>query len=128
MPERVLVTGDREWKSYKTVLWMLWVVRETEGIEVLIEGEARGADKMSRQAALELGVPEENILKFPADWNKYGRAAGPIRNRQQFNEGKPTLVIAFHLNIAKSKGTADMMDVAVKAGVRTVLVDFEVPG
>lgn len=107
---------------------MLRAIHETDGIEVLIEGEARGADLMSRQAALELGIPEERILKFPADWAKHGRAAGPIRNRQQFNEGKPTLVIGFHLNIAKSKGTADMLEVAHRAGVRTILIDFEVAG
>ena len=88
-------------------------------VAFLIEGEAPGADRMSREVALELGFPDERILKYPANWSKYGRAAGPMRNREQFkNNGRPPdLVLAFHDDFEKSRGTRDMVSVAEEAGV-----------
>jgi hypothetical protein len=68
--------------------------------------------------AEELGIP---VLSFPADWARFGRAAGPIRNQRMLDEGKPTLVLAFHNNIVESKGTKDMVKRARKAGIRVRL-------
>jgi hypothetical protein len=60
-----------------------------------------------------MGLPVES---FPADWEQYGRAAGPIRN-QQMLEAKPDRVFAFHEDLEHSKGTGDMVRRARKAGV-----------
>ena len=59
---------------------------------------------------------------FPADWKKYGRAAGPIRNKQMLNEGKPDLVLAFHTNIENSKGTKSMIQIAKKSEIKIILI------
>ena len=69
---------------------------------------------MGRHAAERLGIP---VLPFPADWRKHGLKAGPIRNRQQFVEGKPTLGLAFHDFLENSKGTLDMVSIMRNAGV-----------
>lgn len=45
------------------------------------------------------------------------RQAGPIRNEQMLQEGQPDKVLAFHENLAQSRGTADMVRRAAKAGV-----------
>ena len=50
------------------------------------------------------------IAVYPADWKKYGRAAGPIRNLQMLDNGKPDICYAFHDCIEKSKGTKDMVN------------------
>lgn len=81
---------------------------------VIIEGECEGADILCRDVAKELGL---EYIPFHADWTKYGRAAGPIRNSRQLKEGKPTECLAFHNNIRKSQGTADMVAKCRKAGV-----------
>tara|TARA_Y100000310_G_scaffold244963_1_gene249880 strand:+ start:4034 stop:4294 length:261 start_codon:yes stop_codon:yes gene_type:complete len=73
-----------------------------------------GADQMARQVCTELGIKVE---RFPADWHLYGRAAGVLRNQQMLDEGKPDLVLAFHDELESSKGTADMVRRAKKAGV-----------
>jgi YspA, cpYpsA-related SLOG family len=112
--ERVLICGDRNWNDYGTILRELSKVQQSSKVEVVIEGEANGADSFGRAAATVLGIP---VLAFPADWRKHGRAAGPIRNRQMLNEGNPTLVLAFHNFIENSKGTKDMVNVARNAGV-----------
>lgn len=110
---RVLICGDRGWTDYSLILSVLSAIHTATPVEVVIEGEANGADKLGRRAAEQLGIP---VLPFPADWKQFGRAAGPIRNRQQHREGKPTLVLAFHSDLANSKGTKDMVEVARAAG------------
>lgn len=54
---------------------------------------------------------------FPADWKKYGRAAGPIKNKEMLEyilEGDP-IVVAFW--DGQSRGTKDMISKAKEAGV-----------
>ncbi len=109
---RVLVCGDRNWSGIDPIKRELMLAAPS----VVIEGEARGADTLARKAAEELGIPVE---PYPANWTKYGRAAGVLRNQQMLDEGKPDLVLAFHPDISKSKGTADMVRRAKKAGIRT---------
>jgi hypothetical protein len=122
---RVLICGDREWKNYVRLLACVRKAYATERIDVVIEGECRGADKMGRMAAEYVGLTVENggVLPFPAHWNKYPRgAAGPIRNQQMLDEGKPTEVWAFHNDITTSTGTADMVRRSLKAGLTTYLI------
>lgn len=104
---RVLVCGDRNWHNYEFIYEILSNYKDE--IDVVIEGEAKGADSMAGLAAELLGIP---VLKFPADWDRYGRAAGPIRNTQMLNEGNPDLVIAFHNDVTQSKGTKNMIEQA----------------
>jgi len=61
------------------------------------------------------------VAAYPAQWDKYGRAAGYIRNRQMLVEGKPDSVFAFHERISTSKGTKHMMEIAAAAGVPVIL-------
>jgi hypothetical protein len=81
---------------------------------VVIEGEALGADILGKEVALELGF---EVDPYPAKWSRYGRGAGPIRNRQMLDKGKPDLVLAFHTNIQASTGTKHMVKIAREAGV-----------
>lgn len=111
---KVLVTGDRNWTDKGTIHSVLSKLQKL-GYTELIEGEARGADTIARNEALKLGYPI--VSKYPAQWNRYGRGAGPIRNRQMLDEGKPDLVVWFHRNLAESKGTKDMVNYAISRGV-----------
>ena len=82
---------------------------------VLIQGAARGVDTAAQTWAVLNNVAQ---LRFPADWQKYGRAAGPIRNKQMLDQGKPDKVLAFLRK--DSKGTANMIAQAKKAGVHVI--------
>lgn len=114
---RVLICGDRNWDDYVAVRDTLKVFKETSEVSCVIEGEAYGADSHGRAAAEELGIPVE---PYPADWKKYGKGAGPIRNQQMLDEGKPDLVLAFHDKLQESKGTKDMVLRSQKAGIKTI--------
>jgi hypothetical protein len=117
--ERILICGDRHWTNQRLISQNLLDWASHTVVECVIEGEQKGADIMGRKAAEWLRIP---VLRYPADWTKYGKAAGPIRNRQMLSEGKPTVVLAFHNNIAESKGTANMVRIAQAAGLPVQII------
>jgi hypothetical protein len=104
---RVLVCGGRDWRDAGAIRRIL-----TQMIpHVVITGGCRGADALAAEIAQDLGL---GVKVIEADWEQYGRAAGPIRNQLMIDEGKPDLVIAF----PGGRGTADMVSRAKAAGVR----------
>lgn len=87
----------------------------------IIEGGAKGADSIAGLWATASSLPN---LHFPAQWDVHGKAAGPIRNQQMLDEGKPTEVWAFiNKPLAQSKGTYDMVTRAKKAGLPVHVVE-----
>jgi hypothetical protein len=63
---------------------------------------------------------------YPADWKRYGNAAGAIRNTQMLVEGKPDIVLAFPTGrLSITKGTKNMVQQARKAGVRTIVYGID---
>jgi len=117
---KILVCGDRNWSNQKRLNAVLDQIDGKATIEVLIEGEARGADTLGRLWAQ--AKTDRNILveEHPADWNTYHKGAGPRRNKEMLASG-PDLVVAFHNDITKSKGTKNMIKIALKAKVPVVL-------
>jgi hypothetical protein len=112
---KVLVCGGRNFDKAT----LLFSTLEKLGVTHLIHGGASGADALAHEWAVANNVP---VTPFPADWNRFFKAAGPLRNRQMLVEGKPDLVVAF----AGGRGTADMIRQAEAAGVQVVKVGDDV--
>lgn len=110
---KVLICGDREWNDYQYILKVVQRLKTKYGEVTIIEGGCRGADILSKEAAIECNL---TYKEYPADWTQ-GKKAGPIRNQRMLDEEHPDMVIAFHSNIDKSKGTKDMVRRAKKAGI-----------
>lgn len=72
----------------------LWVTDNLHQI-IVIEGECRGPDQWAAEGALLAGLPEEQIVRMPADWNRYGKGAGYKRNLEMLDL-KPHQVVAFY--------------------------------
>jgi hypothetical protein len=134
------VTGDREWKDRDYVFNVLDDIRSLYGVQRVREGCARGVDrivgwpcpsvKLTKKQpeppagwASSRGIPVDH---FPADWDRYQRAAGPIRNEQMLKGGDPVvypdMVVAFHPTFQTSKGTKDMVERARKAGIELIFI------
>jgi len=77
---------------------------------VILSGHCRGVDKMAENYAMESGYLLEI---YPAEWGKYGRAAGPKRNEEMVE--KSNAVIAFWNG--KSKGTENLIHIAKRKGI-----------
>jgi hypothetical protein len=82
----------------------------------IIHGGANGADRLASDYATVNYCQEEC---YPADWNRYGKSAGYIRNRKMLEDGKPDLVVAF----PGGKGTEMMVGLATKAKVMVIRID-----
>lgn len=118
---RVLVTGDRNWKNMNIIEREL---RKLPADTLIIHGAAKGADTLGKFVAERIGLKVINDGKgFPADWKRYGRGAGPIRNQQMIDEGRPDLILAFHDDIKDSKGTKNMINKGIKARKKVILIE-----
>ncbi len=95
---KVVVCGDRKWLNIDVIERRLLKLPSDT---IIVQGECDGADILAKNIAREIGL---DVVGFYANWNKYGKSAGPIRNIKMLNTG-PKLVIAFHNDIRKSKGT-----------------------
>lgn len=117
---RVLISGDRNWDDPKPIANIMYkIVYSRVDDVVFLHGNARGADTMCDVIAK---LYDYEVESYPADWTKYGKAAGPIRNKEMLDTD-PDLVVGFHKDIKNSKGTKDMLDKAKKKGTTTVLYD-----
>ena len=107
---RVIVCGGRSYDDRSAVYAALDRLHVDTPLVRLIHGAATGADTLAHEWAVERGIMDE---AFPANWEKNGRAAGPIRNKAMIILGKPHLVVAF----PGGHGTADMVRRARAAGI-----------
>lgn len=112
---RVLVCGSRYYTDYRKVLEQLRKLN----VKLVISGACRGADSLAVKAARTCGIP---YVEFPAEWERFGKSAGPVRNVQMMKEGKPDFVLVFHPNIDSSKGSKHMLSLVKKAGVPFLVV------
>lgn len=115
MEQRVLICGGRDYNNVESLNAVLDAAHYANPIVCLIHGAARGADMLAADWALSHGVL---CSAYPADWERDGKAAGPIRNRRMLELGKPHLVLAFPGGI----GTANMIKQSERAGVPVVRV------
>lgn len=111
----VLVTGGRNYANRDLVFETLDKLHAKTPITCVVHGGANGADSLADFWAVTRNI---NQSVFPANWKKYGRSAGPIRNQVMIWEGKPELVVAF----PGGDGTADMVSRATGAGVRVLTI------
>lgn len=109
---RVLVCGGRNFKDWQLAKDYLDRLHAEVGITCVIHGGARGADEIAEWwAGTWAGIES---VEFPAAWHKHGKAAGPKRNQQMIDDGKPELVVAF----PGGQGTADMVRRAKSHGIQ----------
>lgn len=107
---RILVCGGRDYADSVRVWVALDELRRRRPLELIMHGDAPGADRAAGAWARARGVRE---LKFPANWRLFGKIAGPVRNQHMLWEGRPGAVVAF----PGGAGTADMVRRAAAAGL-----------
>jgi len=88
----------------------------------VVTGDATGADALARKWALDR---KHTLVIHYADWDKHGKAAGPIRNGEMVASvaGVPHK-FAVGVWDGKSRGTADMIARVRAANIPLKLVRF----
>lgn len=115
MEKRVIVCGGRDYDDVIRLQEVLAKVWRKHPTAVLVEGGARGADRLAGQWADEQGVDHEVV---PADWDTLGRSAGFRRNEQMAALPGVIGVVAF----PGGNGTKHMVETARKRGIPVHLV------
>ena len=102
----LIIAGCRDFNDRDFIYEGIDAFIETYGKpDVIIEGGASGVDRIAGHYANDNNIP---LMVFHADWTKYGKAAGPIRNEQMAKRG--THLLAFW--DGKSRGTKNMIETA----------------
>ena len=116
---RVIVTGSRHWSDEDPIADALRRLRGKHGDQLLVvHGDCRtGADRIARELCRALDIRQE---RHPADWDRHGRAAGPIRNRAMVAQGAD-LVLAYVEG--ESRGTRGLIALAELAGIEVRVTD-----
>lgn len=116
---RVVIAGGRKFQDYellKRKMDNLLSRFNPEDIEI-VSGCASGADTLGECYATERGI---QIKRFPADWDNYGYAAGPIRNALMADYGTHCAVFWDGF----SKGSHNMINVAKAAGLKVKVIRY----
>lgn len=113
---KIIIAGGRDFNDYNKLKYIC-DFHIKDGDEI-VSGKARGADSLGEVYANEMKL---NVKEFPADWNKYGKSAGYIRNEEMAKYADR--LIAFW--DGKSKGTKHMIDLAKKYNLIVSVIGYE---
>lgn len=120
---KVVIAGsrtldDREDRLYVELQRLIDRFKSSYGpITLVVSGTARGPDRLGEKWAVENGVP---IARFPAKWDLYGNAAGPIRNQEMGDFGDGGIVMWD----GESNGAKHMSEVLRKQNKPFILDTF----
>jgi hypothetical protein len=114
-PQVVLVTGGRSYADTATLYKTMDSLLATRPMKLVVHGAASGADTLADAWAAFRGIPRQPC---PANWHRFGRAAGTIRNAFMLHAFQPDIVVAF----PGGAGTEHMISTARKAGLTTVVL------
>jgi hypothetical protein len=116
---RIIIAGGRDfddWELLRTKVSYYLLTLEPKDVEI-VSGCCEGADQLGEEYSILYGYP---LKEFEEDWKKYGKAAGPIRNKQMAEYA--THLIAFW--DWKSDGTRDMIKQAKEHGLLVRVVRY----
>ena len=115
---RIAVTGGRNYNNKKIMNEALDYVLNTYPDFILIVGCARGADKLARQWAEDHKFPIERKEVYYAEWDKYPKAAGAIRNKRMLDSGIDIL-----LAFPGGNGTENMKKICRDKNIYVIEID-----
>jgi len=107
---KICVCGSRYWKDKNYVedkLDKLLEYNEDLSKITILQGGATGVDAIAKAYAERRGI---SVVEYPADWDKLGKAAGPIRNEKMIADAD--IVVAFLQRGKENKGTKNALQCA----------------
>jgi len=113
------IVGSRNFNNRATMIEQIYKVLPenfTTHDNFIVTGDARGADALARMEAIHLGL---EVIVHRANWNLYGKKAGPIRNQKIVDDSDA--LIAFPSK--HGRGTQITMNMANKKGIPVYVVD-----
>lgn len=128
---RIIVAGSIDFKDYQllsdTLMEYLGEMDDKDIVDnpsqvKFISGTCRGADVLGEQFAY---TYEYEVIRFPAAWDIYGRAADYRRNAEMVKYASEAYGVLFAFWDGKSRGTKHMIDLAKKHGLEVHVVNYK---
>lgn len=120
-PMYILIAGARDVENTSPLIEkMHYIISNFPSNVVIVNGACKGIDLISSYIARQKGL---NVIEELADWNKYGKAAGPIRNKLMLDKYPIQYAYLFHPDIENSKGTKNMRNLLIRYGIRFVVIN-----
>lgn len=117
---RIIIAGSRtatEEQVRDAIKYCTWIGFVT----CIVSGGAKGADQVGEKWAKENGL---NIRLFSADWEQFGKRAGPMRNKQMAENAEGLIAVWD----GQSRGTASMVELARNVGLRIFIYKTDING
>lgn len=104
---KVIIAGGRDFNNYEFLKSKCDSILKNKNLDEIeiVSGCANGVDSLAIKYALEYNY---KLTKFPADWNKFGKSAGYVRNTQMADYADALIAIWN----GESKGTKHMIEIA----------------
>jgi len=99
---KLIIAGGRDFDDYEMMCMVLDEDLFKQPVTEVVCGEAKGADALGKRWAIEHKIP---VTSYPAKWDFYGPAAGPIRNAEMARYTDTAIVFWD----GKSFGTSNMI-------------------
>jgi len=115
---KVAIIGSRDFYDYSLLKKTIFEHIQESEIKCIVSGGASGADSLSQKFAKQYGLP---ILIFYPKWDKLGKKAGMIRNKQIIKNCD--IVFAFRVN--NSKGTTNSIELAKLYNKTCYVIDIK---
>lgn len=107
---RVIIAGCRTFTDYRDLHELVRGSGIRKKISLIITGGAKGADALGKEYAK---INEIDHFEYLPEWERFGRSAGPIRNKKMIEAADALLAIWD----GSSKGTAHIISEARKKGI-----------
>ena len=109
---KVVICGSRRFNDADADAAVAEAVeRSRYEVTTVVSGVAPGIDRAGERWAESRGIQAD---RYPADWDRYGRAAGPIRNKQMVDVADAVIAVMW-MGI-ESRGTASTIGFTRQAG------------
>lgn len=114
---KIIIAGSRGFSDFQLLYAKCEEILANAKEAEIVSGTARGADKLGEHYASLKGY---SVSQFPADWDKHGKAAGYVRNKEMADYAD--CLIAFW--DGKSRGTKHMIDLAKEKGLSVHIINY----
>ena len=119
---KIIIAGSRSFTDYeklKSACDSIFPNQYSEPCITILSGTSSGSDSLGERYANEKGY---TLNRYPADWKQYGKAAGPIRNRQMVKDADAAIVFWD----GQSRGTKNLIEEAKKQGLIVRIIMYNV--
>jgi len=114
---KVIIAGGRDFNNYDLLCQKVDKILSRQSEIEIVSGTAKGVDKFGERYATERGY---SIKRFPANWGRYGKQGGMIRN-EDMAEYSDALILFWN---GKSKGSQYMLKIGNEIGLKIRVIYY----